>query len=131
MGCAMARSKSQIAWLFMMGLFIAMLATCFATVGPVLADGGMPFGQGRLFEVSKDCAPTSYVFGKMHVTDVDVLRLPPPIARAFKSSRLLLVESEGDPAETYKIVEAMFFPKVRTLKDVLNPELYAEAVTAA
>ncbi|MSO70078.1 MAG: TraB/GumN family protein, partial [Alphaproteobacteria bacterium] len=84
-----------------------------------------------MFEVSKPGATPNYVFGTMHVADRDVLRLPPPIARAFKGSRMLLVESDHAPVESYKIVEAMFLPEGRSLQDMLKPALYEEIVTAA
>lgn len=126
----MRQLKSQIPWLAMIGLFLGMLVTWCLAAGPVVADGGMPFGKGRLFEVSLPGKPPSYVFGTMHVADRDVLRLPPPIARAFKGSRLLLVESDDDPVEMIKVARAMVLPPGRALKEIIEPALYDEVVTA-
>lgn len=123
--------RSQFPWLAMISLFVAMLVTWCLTAAPVMADAAMPFGKGRLFEVSKAGAPPNYVFGTMHVADKDVLRLPPPIARAFKGSRLLLVENDGDPNEMIKVLQAAAMPEGRKLEDVIKPDLYDQVITAA
>ncbi len=126
----MVQVKMRASWLALIGLFVAMLVSWSLTVAPVAAASSMPFGKGRLFEVSMPGTPPNYVFGTMHVADKEVLKLPAPIARAFKGSRLVLVENDGDPAEMTTILQAMLLPKGHTLKDLLKPALYAEVVTA-
>lgn len=127
----MRRLKSQVPWLGLLGLFLATLVTWFLAAGDAIADNAVPFGQGRLFEVSKPGAPPSYVFGTMHITDKAVLKLPPPIAHAFKGSQVLLVESGDSFESNIDVVNAQFLAPDKKLSDVIKPALYASVMTSA
>ena len=53
----------------------------------------VPNGTGRLWRISQDGKPDSYLFGTMHVTDPRVLTLPPEAQKAFEASTRLVIET--------------------------------------
>ena len=127
----MRELRMQIPRLALIGLFIGMLITWCLTAAPVVADSGMAHGKGRLFEVSQPGAPPSYVFGTMHVSDEAVLKLAPPIARAFKGSRVLLLEVAESAHSRVESLQVKSLDDGRSLRDVIGPRLHAEVVDAA
>ncbi len=52
----------------------------------------MPFGQGRLFRLSKPDLPVSYVLGTIHIPDARYLPLSGQILQAFNASKVTLLE---------------------------------------
>jgi len=52
-----------------------------------------PYDHGKLWEVSKKGAPTSFIFGTMHSKDPRILYLPGIVMKAFNRSSQLIVET--------------------------------------
>lgn len=81
------------------------------------------FDRGLLFEVVRDDAPRSYIFGTMHVDDPEVVTLPPVVGDSFKASRHYVMEVVLDDASVAKLSALSFFAGQRFLSDLLDPRL--------
>ncbi len=53
----------------------------------------LPFGNGRLWQISKNGQPSSFVFGTMHSNDKRILFIPGIIMQAFNTSRTVILET--------------------------------------
>lgn len=95
------------------------------------AQAGMPFGQGRLFRVDIPGAPSSYLFGTMHLDDARVVRLPPTVKSAFDEASQVVLEIEMGPETLLASMSAMVLADGRDLKTVIGDELYRRTVEAA
>ena len=68
---------------------IFFLALAVLTAGGALLPGqsaparALPYGSGLLWQVERDGAVPSYVYGTVHVADERVLDLPQPVRKAF------------------------------------------------
>lgn len=105
------------------------LALVFVLLLPGLAAAGeVPFGEGLLFKVERDGQPPNYLFGTMHVADLDILDLPEPVADAFQSSRRLAIEVIWNGTVDDYMRAAMRLPEGQNLEDIAGPELFEQAV---
>lgn len=127
----MRRVGRIVTWIRLTGLFLVALVASGAAAQANESDGGIPFGKGRMFEISRPGAAPSFVFGTMHVSDHEVLRLPGPVARAFKTSRTLLVEADSGYEFAAELGRAMMLPAGTELSDVIDAPLYREVETVA
>lgn len=92
------------------------------------AAARVPNGEGRLFRVTREGAPPSFLFGTMHLSDPRVLALPPSAEAAFAASPHVVVETVDvlDPARMAGALLARpdltMLPAGRRLGDVLGAE---------
>lgn len=108
---------------------LARFALALTLLLPVAAAAGeIPFGQGLLFKVERDGQLPNYLFGTMHVADLDVLALPEPVADAFRSSRRLAVEVIWNGTVDDYMQAAMRLPEGQTLDEIAGPELFEQAM---
>lgn len=108
---------------------LTRLAVALALLLPgAAAAGEIPFGQGLLFEVEREGRPPNYLFGTMHVADLDVLDLPKPVAEAFRSSRRLAVEVIWNGTVDDHMQRAMRLPEGQTLEEIAGSELFEQAM---
>lgn len=114
-----------------LGAWLAALLFIPTLVLPAAAKEQRVHAQGRLFEVGAAGVPPSHVFGTMHVTDPEVLRLPQPVVRAFDDSTRLVLELLFTPEVEARMTEAMLLKDGRTLADVVGPELYDKLLRRA
>ena len=114
-----------------LGAWLAALLLLAAFDGPAAAKEQRVHGQGRLFEVTAAGISPSYVFGTMHVTDPEVLRLPRPVARAFDACTRLLLELAATPEIEARLAEAMLLSDGRTLSEIVGPEVYGKLLQRA
>ena len=114
-----------------LGAWLAALLFILALVPPAAAKEQRVHGQGRLFEVTAADISPSYVFGTMHVTDPEVLRLPTPVARAFDDCTRLLLELAATPEIQARLAEAMLLSDGRTLSEIVGPEVYGKLLRRA
>lgn len=80
------------------------------------------FPQGRLWQVEGPGLAPSYVFGTMHSSDPDVLRLPPAVKKAFTESGTFILEMRIDAAAYLAITMAAVLPDGQRLQSLLSPE---------
>lgn len=109
-------------------LFLAYLFWSLVFVPRAYAEAPRIHGQGRLFEVSAEGAPPSYVFGTMHINDRKVLKLPAPIGKALRNCRVLFLESGTERVGFNAMLRGLSFTDGRTLRDVLDADLYARVI---
>ncbi len=112
------------------GVFAAFLLFAWF-VQPAAAKEHRLHGQGRLFKVTAAGVTPSYVFGTMHSTDPDVLKLPAPVAHAFAASGRLILEMVFTPDVETRMSEAMRLKGGRTLAKIVGPEIYGKLVKRA
>lgn len=111
---------------------ISALFLLFVVVLPADAkDPQRVHGQGRLFEVTAAGIEPSYVYGTMHSTDPDVVKLPPPVARAFGQSARLVLELVFTPKMQAKMQREMRLTDGRTLSEVIGPKLFSQVMQRA
>ena len=117
-------------WQVLLYLLFAFMLWNLAVAPRAYAETALIHGQGRLFEVSREGAPASYVFGTMHVNDRRVLKLPGPIANALRKSRTVFLESGTENYDPRMALRSMMFSDGRTLNDVIKGKLYNEVMQA-
>ena len=100
-------------------------------VRPVLAIETPVFGQGLLWQIEGGGARPSYLFGTMHVTDDDVVRLPAEVAQAFDRADSLTVEVVATPDTPYRMYQSMLLRDGRGLDEVIGAELFRRAALIA
>jgi uncharacterized protein YbaP (TraB family) len=84
-----------------------------------------------LFEVSRADVPPSFVFGTMHSSDKAILKLPPPVALALKSSQALLLEVVDGPELQASLARDMRLTDGRTLAEIVGPRVFRDIQAAA
>ena len=108
---------------------LSRLVLMLALLVPGVAGAGeMPFGEGLLFRVERDGQRPNYLFGTMHVADLDILDLPEPVAEAFQSSRRLAIEVIWNGTVDDYMEAAMRLPEGQSLEDLAGPELFEQAM---
>jgi uncharacterized protein YbaP (TraB family) len=128
------RPMSQFYMFFRSGFLAAFSALFVLFVGAFPAeakDTERVHGQGRLFEVSAAAIEPSYVYGTMHSTDPDVVKLPPPVARAFGQSARLLLELVFTPDMQARMQREMRLTDGRTLSEVIGATLFSRVMQRA
>jgi uncharacterized protein YbaP (TraB family) len=109
------------------GLLACGLLLLAGTSAPAAAQ--VPFGQGRLWQVERDGAAPSYVFGTFHGTDRRLLELPAAVEETLFDARRLILELRLDRAAALRVGAATQAPPGRHLDRLVGPALFAE-VTA-
>jgi uncharacterized protein len=110
---------------------LSLLLLFFVTVAPVAAKDARVHGQGRLFEITAATIEPSYVYGTMHSTDPDVVRLPTPVARAFGKSTRLVLELVFGPDLQARMQQEMRLTDGRTLTEIIGPALFSRLMQRA
>lgn len=82
------------------------------------------FPQGRLWRIEGPGLAPSYLFGTMHVSDPEILRLPTAVKRAFTESGTFVLEVKLDETAYQAIIAAALLPDGQRLKDLLPPAAY-------
>lgn len=110
---------------------VAFLTVALFVVLPAAAKEGRLHGQGRLFEVGAAGVVPSYVFGTMHSTDPQVLKLPTAAMRAFDKSTRLVLEIVFAPENEQRLQRAMVLDDGRTLSGIIGPKLFSRLMARA
>ena len=97
---------------------------------PALANADMPYGQGLLWQIDRDGAAPSYLFGTMHSADEEVTDLAPPVIDAFARAQSLSLEVIMTQEARMSLAYAMMLSDGRTLEQVLGADLFQRTVTA-
>ncbi|MDH3474845.1 MAG: TraB/GumN family protein [Rhodospirillales bacterium] len=105
------------------GFLLPFLALwVFASAATALA-GERLYGQGRLWQVTRDGGTPSYVFGTMHSAEASVTALPEEVSRAFDRSDGLVLEVIIDQQTAIQMSRAMLLTDGRSLTQIIGPEL--------
>ena len=109
-------------------LFLALLL--FGGRGAPAAET-LVYGQGLLWKVEREGVPPSHLFGTIHVTDAEVLALPPAVGRAFDSSDSLTSEVILSPENLLRLQQLMLLSDGRKLERIVGKDLFQRTATAA
>ncbi len=120
------------------GVRFAFLAIVFllfsagsAFSAPPPGAAGMPYGEGVLWQIERDGAAPSYLFGTIHLNDEEILDLPAAAKEAFGKARTAAFELLSDEATVKRLRAAALYRSGDTLDGLLGPELYSDVVDAA
>jgi uncharacterized protein YbaP (TraB family) len=116
--------------------FLRTAVRSFALVLCVLLPQHAPaetlrYGQGLLWQVAKDGKPVGHLFGTIHMSDADVLAVPPPVLDAFKASKSLSVEVILDGPAVQTLATAMALPQGQRLDAIVPADIFQKAVAAS
>lgn len=111
-------------------LFAVVLLAIGALAGRATAEGTLPFSQGVLWEVAREGAKSSYLFGTVHSSDEQITALPPAVADVFDGSERLAIEALIDAGAVLKLSRAMLLPPNERLDELLS-ESQKERLAAA
>jgi len=85
------------------------------------------YSYGLLWKVSKENQSDNYVFGTIHVSDPEVLTLPPEVSAVINEIDQLVIEAVPDPDQVLDLMGMMFFKeKQKTLSQFIDDKLYME-----
>ncbi len=98
---------------------------------PALPAEDLLHGQGMLWQVEREDAAPSYVFGTMHVSDPRVLDLPPAVMEAFAGSRTVAFELLLTEEVLLRLGQAIILTDGRTLEAIIGPDLFDQAARIA
>ena len=116
---------------FLMRSFL--LFCCFwlpLQVSAALAED-MPYGQGLLWQVSRDGVPLAHLFGTMHVTDQRVLQVPEPVADSLAQADRAVFEIVPSAADRQAMSLALLLRDGRRLDGIVGRELFDQAARLA
>ncbi len=86
------------------------------------------FGEGLLWEISRDSHINGYVFGTIHVDDAEILDLVSVIHDSLQNSSQFAMEVIPASDDAEKFSESMFFADGRRLDQLLPPHLYQQTL---
>lgn len=88
-----------------------------------------PAAASLLWQLEKG-GKTHYLFGTIHISDADIIALPPQVENVVKSARQLVVEAIADEQSRQSMAERSLLAS-DTLKNVLGPDLFDQVSGAA
>jgi uncharacterized protein YbaP (TraB family) len=86
--------------------------------------------MGLLFRIGGGSDPACFLFGTIHSEDARVVELPQPVASAFQSSSVFVMEAIPDSEAIIRSMVTMVYTDGRSLEEVVGGALYAETVEA-
>ena len=108
-----------------------LLSAAIGLSRPAEAQSELPFGHGLLWQLEKEGAPTSYVFGTIHIADQRVLNLPDVVLDALNRSERVIFELVIDASVRATIAQSMVLTDGRTLAQILGPDLFEQSKAVA
>ena len=117
--------KCSIQKIMLAGWQLLLLALALAP-----ATASESFTRGLLWKIDGQGVEPSYLFGTMHSEDPEVLRLPPPVQKAFDSARGLTLEVVLDPQSLLAMTAGFMLGDGTTLESHIGAPLYRRAVGA-
>lgn len=83
-----------------------------------------PATASILWQIEKDGA-THYLLGTIHISDADIIAIPPHVEKIVNASRQLVVEAIADDKARQSLADRSLLVS-DNLKNVLGPDLYAD-----
>lgn len=90
-----------------------------------------PFDKGRLWKVTREGSPPSYIFGTMHSKDPRILHLPGVIMQAFNSSNTAIFETSLKNEDMARSQAMMLLPQGQNLRAKIGPERFKKLAEIA
>ncbi|MCR9213810.1 MAG: TraB/GumN family protein [Proteobacteria bacterium] len=84
-----------------------------------------PFDKGKLWKITRENTPPSYVFGTMHSKDPRILQLPGIIMQAFTRSQTAVFETSLKDENVAESQAFMLLPQDQQLKSSIGSERFA------
>ncbi len=84
-----------------------------------------PFDKGKLWKITREDTPPSYVFGTMHSKDPRILQLPGIIMQAFTRSQTAVFETSLKDENVSESQAFMLLPRGQQLKSRIGAERFA------
>lgn len=97
-------------------------------ISEVPYPGPDEFGQGLLWEVSREDLPPSYVFGTIHVVERHVSEQLEKVREALAGSEVFVMEAVPEPDDIALLRRMMFFEDGARLQDVIAADLYEKTL---
>ncbi len=110
---------------------LLLAALLMASVASPATAAGLRYGQGVLWQLERDGAAPSYLFGTIHVADDRVLDLPAPVEAAFSGSASASFEIVLNASHKMRFAQTMVLTDGRTLDSILGAELFGQVATLA
>jgi len=85
-----------------------------------------PYDHGKLWEVSKQGQPKSFIFGTMHSKDPRILHLPGIVMQAFNGSAAFILETTLSERSIQESRSLMLAPHGQSLKTSTGAARFAE-----
>lgn len=100
-------------------------ADCRVTEGtPTETDTAISYGNALLWQISKQGAAPSYVFGTIHVSDERITTLPEPVKSALTNADIFVMEALPSAEEALVLSQMMFYADGGTLNEYLDDALF-------
>ena len=80
--------------------------------------------QGILWKISKNNIKTSYLYGTIHVSDVEITTLPKPVSKALNESGQFVMEALPDFEQLTLFSQSMFFNDGTLLSSLVDKPIY-------
>lgn len=80
--------------------------------------------QGLLWKISKAGKKTSYLYGTIHVSDVEITTLPEPVNKALNQSSQFIMEALPDMEQLALFSRSMFFNDGTLLSSLVDRPIY-------
>lgn len=110
-----------------------LVLTLALLVSPLaLADAGAAFSRGLLWKIERANSniKPSFIFGTIHSEDPRVAIPPAPVTTALSAARIFIMEMVPDPQTMLAVAEVMFSGDGNSLKNTLEPSVFAKLVKA-
>ena len=108
-----------------LGVALLSLFAWVAVPAAPLAKEPQLHGQGRLWQVTRNGAEPSHVFGTMHASDPDIVDLPAPIRRAIVTSERIVLEVVFGQEMKGRMALSMLLTDGRLLEQIIGDRLFA------
>lgn len=106
-------------------LFV-LSALCFFFGSLAVAKADELFTSGRLFKIEAPGIAPSYLLGTIHVSDPEVLALPPETKAAFASCQRLALELDFSKVSYTDLLASALLPSGQSLEERLGEENFEE-----
>ncbi|MGF1607855.1 MAG: TraB/GumN family protein [Kiloniellales bacterium] len=91
----------------------------------------MPYGQGVLWKIERAGVKPSYLFGTIHLSYEEIVKLPKPVKQAFDRAQSASFEIEMDRKSWRRWALASYYYNWKTLDADIGPDLYANVIELA
>lgn len=85
-----------------------------------------PFDEGRLWKISREGTPPSYIFGTMHSRDPRILHLPGVVMQVFIASSTAIFETSLKDDELARNQQLLLLKPGESLREKIGDKRFAE-----
>ena len=96
---------------------------------PPVDTAGITHPQGLLWRIDRADAKPSYIYGTIHISDEDVLKLAPPVEQVLDHAESFVMEALFDEHAAATFVQLMYTDDNTRLEKQAGPALFKRAST--